>query len=154
MSRAAGQRAMGTAEGRVDALFRALADPTRRRLLTRLTVGPARVTDLARPFRMSLPAVSKHLRILERAGLIERAVDGRVHRLSLSGEPLRQVEVWLDPFRGYWEGTFAALRADLTRHPPEAGRRSVVLRRRRRAGPARTGPGRARRRRSQGLTER
>ena len=98
-------------------LFHALADPTRRRLLNQLTVGSSKVTDLARPFRMSLPAVSKHLRILEDAGLVSRTVDGRVHRLTLTGEPLRQVETWLDPFRAYWESTLAALRADLSRHP-------------------------------------
>ena len=86
--------------------------------MAQLTAGPAKVTDLARPFRMSLPAVSKHLKILEAAGLVSRSVDGRVHRITLSGEPLRQVEVWLDPYRAYWERTFTALGEDLTRHPP------------------------------------
>ena len=108
---------------RLSRLFHALSDATRRSLLSRLTLGPAKVTDLARPFRMSLPAVSKHLKILEDAGLVSRAVRGRVHRLSLSGEPLRQVEIWLDPFRSYWEATFAGLRRDLTAHPPRAERR-------------------------------
>jgi len=75
------------------------------------------VTDLARPFRMSLPAVSKHLKILERAGLVSRVVDGRVHRLSLEGSRLEQVEVWLDPFRGFWEERLSALREDLERNP-------------------------------------
>lgn len=102
----------------LDRLFHALADGTRRRLLAQLAVHPAKVTDLARPFRMSLPAVSKHLRILEDAGLISRTIDGRIHRLTLSGEPLRQVEIWLDPFRSYWEEAFTSLGKDLARHPP------------------------------------
>ena len=101
-------------------LFHALADGTRRQLLSQLAIGSAKVTDLARPFRMSLPAVSKHLRILEGAGLISRTVDGRVHRIALKGEPLRQVEIWLDPFRSYWETTLGAIRTGLER-PPRRG---------------------------------
>ena len=122
---------MGTTEGKrvrtpgdpLTRLFLALSDGTRRRLLSQLTVGSARVTDLARPFRMSLPAVSKHLRILERAGLVSRTVDGRVHRIALTGEPLRQVEIWLDPFRSYWETTLGAIRRELEQ-PPRHGRKS------------------------------
>jgi DNA-binding transcriptional ArsR family regulator len=106
----------------VDLLFHALSDRTRRQLLSRLAVGPARVTDLAKPFRMSLPAVSKHLRILERAQLVSRTVEGRVHRLALAGEPLEQVEIWLDPFRSFWEERLTSLREDLERHPPRAHR--------------------------------
>ena len=68
---------------------------------------------------MSLPAVSKHLRILEDAGLISRSIDGRVHRLTLTGLPLRQVEIWLDPFRAYWEHTLRALGQDLAEHPSD-----------------------------------
>ena len=102
----------------LDRLFHALADATRRRLLSQLALGPAKVTDLARPFRISLPAVSKHLRILEDAGLISRSIDGRIHRLTLTGAPLREVETWLDPFRGYWEQTLTALGKDLRQHPP------------------------------------
>ena len=110
-------------------LFHALADPTRRRLLARLTVGPSKVTDLARPYRMSLPAVSKHLRVLERAGLVARTIDGRVHRLTLTGEPLREVETWLDPYRAYWASALDALKADLERHPPASSRRRARPRR-------------------------
>jgi DNA-binding transcriptional ArsR family regulator len=113
-----------SAERAHDALFHALADGTRRRLLSQLTLGPAKVTDLARPFRMSLPAVSKHLRILEDAGLISRSVDGRIHRMTLTGEPLRAVELWLDPFRGYWEHTLRALDRDLRAHPRKPRARS------------------------------
>lgn len=106
-------------EEALDRLFHALADPTRRRLLVQLTLGPAKVTDLARPFRMSLPAVSKHLRILEEAGLAARAIDGRVHRLSLTGGPLEAVENWLDPFRSFWDPSLQDLRHDLVLPPPQ-----------------------------------
>jgi len=116
----------------LDLLFYALSDRTRRQLLSQLAVGPAKVTDLARPFRVSLPAISKHLRVLERARLVSRVIDGRVHRLSLVGAPLEQVEVWLDPFRSYWEASLSRLRRDLKEHPPH---RSDALR------PARPNPG-------------
>jgi len=119
----------------LDRLFHALADSTRRRLLDRLAVGSARVTDLALPFRMSLPAVSKHLHVLERAGLVSRTIDGRVHRLALQGAPLQAVEVWLDPFRSYWEETLGALAEDLRRHPPNG--RTARRRRRGRISPPR-----------------
>jgi DNA-binding transcriptional ArsR family regulator len=109
----------------LDRLFRALADPTRRRLLSHLALGPAKVTDLARPFRMSLPAVSKHLKILEEAGLASRAVDGRVHRISLHGESLRPVEVWLDPFRSFWDQALGDLARDPQRYPPKSSRDST-----------------------------
>ena len=106
--------AVGSEEA-LDRLFGALADPTRRSLLARLSLGPAKVTDLARPYRMSLPAVSKHLRILEEAGLVSRQVSGRVHRLTLRGRRPEEVEVWLDPFRSYWAHALGALKADLER---------------------------------------
>jgi len=121
----AGARTVRTKSGRassedpLDLLFYALSDQTRRQLLSQLAVGPAKVTDLARPFRMSLPAISKHLRVLEKARLVSRVIDGRVHRLSLKGAPLEQVEVWLDPFRSYWEGSLSRLRRDLQEHPPQ-----------------------------------
>jgi DNA-binding transcriptional ArsR family regulator len=115
-------RGPGSADDYLTRLFHALSDSTRRRLLAQLTLGPAKVTDLARPFQMSLPAVSKHLRILERAGLVSRLVKGRVHRLSLSGKPLEQVEVWLDPFRSYWEQTLTGLQRDIDRYPPKRRR--------------------------------
>jgi DNA-binding transcriptional ArsR family regulator len=102
----------------LDRLFSALADPTRRSLLARLALGPAKITDLARPYRMSLPAVSKHLRILEEAGLLGRRVDGRVHRISLKGRRLEQVEVWLDPFRSYWTEALRTLKDEVERTRP------------------------------------
>jgi DNA-binding transcriptional ArsR family regulator len=106
----------------LDRLFGALADPTRRSLLARLALGPRPVTGLAAPYRMSLPAVSKHLRILEEAGLVRREVDGRVHRLTLQGAPLEQVEVWLDPFRSYWAHSLGAMKRSLEKRPPRRAR--------------------------------
>jgi DNA-binding transcriptional ArsR family regulator len=96
-------------EQRLDLIFRALGDQTRRALLARLTEAPAMVTELAQPFAMSLPAVSRHIRVLENAGLVRRAIDGRVHHCSLSAEPLKNVEAWLRQYRRFWEGTLDSL---------------------------------------------
>ena len=98
-----------SAEDRLDRLFHALSDRTRRALLRRLEAGPAMVTELAEPFRMSLPAVSKHVRVLEAAALIERRVDGRIHRCSLNAAPLEEAERWLDRYRIFWTDRLAAL---------------------------------------------
>jgi DNA-binding transcriptional ArsR family regulator len=89
--------------------FAALSDPTRRRLLEHLAAGERCVTDLARPHRMSLPAVSKHLRVLERAGLVRRHRDGRVHRLQLDAQPMRQAQAWIDKYRKFWEANLDRL---------------------------------------------
>lgn len=97
------------AQERLDLVFRALGDQTRRGMLARLAKGPAIVSELARPFSMSLPAVGKHLRVLERAGLVRREIDGRIHNCSLSPLPLHDAEQWLDQYRQFWEGTLAAL---------------------------------------------
>jgi DNA-binding transcriptional ArsR family regulator len=97
------------ADDRLDQLFHALSDRTRRALLARLATGPAMVTELAEPFAMSLPAVSKHLKVLEHARLVVRSVDGRIHRCSFAAEPLREVERWLDHYRPFWEDTLDAL---------------------------------------------
>ena len=96
-------------EDRLDRVFHALADRTRRALLLRLAEGEAMVTALAAPFDMSLPAVSKHLRVLERAGLVERTVEGRVHRCAFGPAPLGEVEQWLDQTRAFWEDRLAGL---------------------------------------------
>jgi DNA-binding transcriptional ArsR family regulator len=96
-------------ERQLDLIFRALGDRTRRALLARLAEKPAMVTELAEPFAMSLPAVSRHIRVLERAGLVKREVDGRVHHCSLSAVPLRDVEKWLRQYRKFWEGTLESL---------------------------------------------
>lgn len=102
-------------EDRLDRIFHALAHCTRRALLARLAGGPAMVTELAAPFAMSLPTVSKHLQVLERARLVERAVDGRIHRCSLAAAPLREVEQWLGDYRVFWQATLKAL-ADFAEH--------------------------------------
>lgn len=89
--------------------FAALADPTRRRILARLAHGERCVTDLARPYSMSLPAVSKHLRVLENAGLIRRRRDGRVHSLKLEAAPMKQASRWIEEYRRFWEGSLDRL---------------------------------------------
>ncbi|MFN8585281.1 MAG: metalloregulator ArsR/SmtB family transcription factor [Dehalococcoidia bacterium] len=83
--------------------FAALADPTRRAILARLTEGDAPLKELAAPFAMSLPAVSKHLKVLERAGLIERGRDAQWRPAHLRGDALRQVDEWVAPYRRYWQ---------------------------------------------------
>jgi DNA-binding transcriptional ArsR family regulator len=96
-------------DDRLDLVFHALADRTRRSLLARLTQGPAMVTELAKPFAMSLPAASKHLRVLERANLISRTIDGRVHRCNLAPGPLREAHEWLYEYRCFWTESLDAL---------------------------------------------
>lgn len=91
----------------------ALADPTRRAILGRLAMGDASVTELAEPFTMSLPAVSKHLKVLERAGLVARGRDAQWRPCRLRAEPLRKVAEWAEPFRAFWEGSFDRLDAYL-----------------------------------------
>jgi DNA-binding transcriptional ArsR family regulator len=83
--------------------FAALADPTRRRILEHLAHGGQCVTDVARPYRMSLPAISKHVRVLERAGLIRRRRRGREHRLNLQAAPMKQAAEWIEEYRRFWE---------------------------------------------------
>lgn len=100
---------MTTAAERLDATFRALSDPTRRALLARLRDGEATVTDLAGPFDMSLNAVSKHVRVLERAGLVRREVEGRVHWISLDADPLRAAVDWAADYREFWTQRLDAL---------------------------------------------
>ena len=83
--------------------FRALADPTRRAILGRLAAGEASVTELAEPFAMSLPAVSRHLKVLQRAGLIARGRNAQWRPCRLAPEPLKEASEWLDPYRRFWE---------------------------------------------------
>src|SRR5947208_8557888 len=101
--------------------FAALADPTRRRILAHLAQGDRRVTDLARPHDMSLPAVSKHLRVLEKAGLLRRRRYGRVHEMRLDAKPLKQAAQWVEEYRNFWEGSLDRLAAYLekTNKPSE-----------------------------------
>ena len=89
--------------------FAALADPTRRRILAQLAQGDRCVTHLARPHAMSLPAVSKHLRVLEKAGLLRRRRYGRVHEMQLEAKPLKQAAQWVEEYRKFWEGSLDRL---------------------------------------------
>jgi len=97
----------------LDRTFAALADPTRRRILEHLSHGDRCVTDLAKPYRISLPAVSKHLRVLEKAGLVRRKRTGRVHELKLEVEPMKQANLWIEEYRRFWEGSLDRLDAYL-----------------------------------------
>jgi DNA-binding transcriptional ArsR family regulator len=93
----------------LDRTFAALADPTRRRILAHLARGDQCVTRLARPHAMSLPAISKHLRVLEKAGLLRRRRYGRVHEMQLAAEPLKQAAQWVEEYRKFWEGSLDRL---------------------------------------------
>ena len=88
---------------RLSSTFGPLADPTRRAILARLVRGEATVGDLARPFDISLPAVSRHLKVLQRAGLIEREVDAQWRLCRLKGRPLREAHGWLERYRKFWD---------------------------------------------------
>ena len=89
--------------------FAALADPTRRAILARLAVGEATVTELAAPFDMTLPGISKHLRVLQRAGLIEQGRQAQWRPCRLAPEPLREVAGWVEQYRRHWEDSFERL---------------------------------------------
>lgn len=103
----------------LDATFIALADPTRRAILARLLEGEASVAELARPFAMSQPAVSKHLKMLERAGLISRGRDAQRRPCRIVGEPLAGARDWLEGYRKVWEGNFQRLDGLLDELQPE-----------------------------------
>src|ERR1022692_1090275 len=98
-----------TTQGRLDATFAALADPTRRAILARLASGEASVTELAEPFDMSMPAVSKHLKVLERAGLIARGREAQWRPCQLEAGPLKDVAGWVEHYRRFWEQSFDRL---------------------------------------------
>jgi DNA-binding transcriptional ArsR family regulator len=89
--------------------FAALADPTRRAILARLAQGEATVNQLAEPFAMTLPAVSKHLKVLERAGLISRGRNAQWRPCRLEAQPLREASVWVEHYRTFWEGSYQRL---------------------------------------------
>src|SRR5689334_14130649 len=94
---------------RLDATFAALADPTRRAILARLAAGEASVTELTEPFEMSQPAISKHLKVLERAGLISRGRDAQRRPRRLDAAPLAEAASWLENYRQFWESSFQKL---------------------------------------------
>jgi DNA-binding transcriptional ArsR family regulator len=103
--------------------FAALADPTRRRILAHLARGDRCVTDLAKPHSMSLPAVSKHLRVLENAGLIRRKRYGRVHQLNLEAKPMKQAVRWIEEYRKFWEGSLDRLADYLEKTNKQPGKK-------------------------------
>jgi DNA-binding transcriptional ArsR family regulator len=110
----------------LSATFAALADPTRRAILSRLVTGECSVTELAEPFDMSLPAVSKHLRVLERAGLIARGREAQWRPCRIQGEPLQQVAEWAERYRHLWEARLDRLDGylrELTRKEKTHGRK-------------------------------
>jgi DNA-binding transcriptional ArsR family regulator len=116
---------------RLDATFAALADPTRRAILARLAQGEASVTELAKPFSISQPAISKHLKMLERAGLVSRGRDAQRRPVRLEARPLADADAWLERFRDIWEGNYRRLDALLEelqprkkRAPAKSGERS------------------------------
>ena len=102
-------------EGSLNRVFAALADPTRRAILERLTKGEATVGELSEPFAISRPAISKHLDVLEGAGLVHRVPDGRVNRCRLDGDPLRDAVALMERYRKHWERQLDALARYLER---------------------------------------
>ena len=102
---------MRSTDDRLDHLFGALADRTRRKMVARLSRAPATIGELAKPFEMSLPAVSKHVRVLERAGLVHRTVDGRIHRCRLERARLKDANAWIERYTTFWDETLDALAA-------------------------------------------
>ena len=119
----------------LDATFAALADPTRRAILARLASGEASVMELAGPFAMSQPAISKHLKVLERAGLISRGRDAQRRPRRLEAKPLAEASEWLEGYRQFWEGQFQLLDALLdelkTREPQTAKLKTIQKKHRR-----------------------
>jgi len=107
---------------RLNATFAALADPTRRAILSRLASGDATVTELAAPFDMTQPAISKHLKVLERAGLVTRGRDAQRRPCHLEARPLVVAIDWLENYRGYWEESYRRLDTllDERRHAPKS----------------------------------
>ncbi len=115
-----------TPSERLDATFAALADPTRRAILARLTQGDASVAELAEPFAMSQPAISKHLKVLEHAGLVSTAQDAQRRPRKLEGVRLGEASAWLEAYRQFWERRFGALDdllEELQARPAKPGRK-------------------------------
>ena len=102
-----------TATDQLSLVFAALADPTRRAILAELTAGDATVTQLTAPLPISMPAVSRHLKVLEGAALISRSREGKWQRSHLEAAPLREAAVWIERFRGFWDSSFDRLDAHL-----------------------------------------
>ena len=113
-------------ELRANDIFHMLADPTRRAILMKLGQGPARVTEVADPFEMSLPAISRHIRLMEQAGLLERKVRGREHILALRPEPLAEAADLIKEMRSYWTGTLESLDRYFQKKTKSLGDSAVV----------------------------
>ena len=104
----------------LDSVFQALSDGTRRRMLRSLSTGPRSVGELAAPFQISLAAASKHIKVLERAGLVERRIQGRNHFCQLRAEAMADAQGWLQHYRQFWSGRLDALEAALRTDTPES----------------------------------
>lgn len=117
------------APDRFDSVFAALADPTRRSIVRRLADGEATVLELAEPFTISLPAVSRHLKVLEQAGLISRSRDGQRRPCRLRPEPLEEIAAWAEHTRGAWEKRLDRLDAHLARAPDRSSASNAEERR-------------------------
>jgi DNA-binding transcriptional ArsR family regulator len=113
---------MVTSSRTLDRTFAALSHSTRRAILARLAEGETTVGELARPFRMSRPAISKHLRVLERAGLVQRQREGRVSRCELDAEPMRDAAQWIERYREFWGDRLDSLARYLERQEPSGKR--------------------------------
>ena len=107
----------------LDRVFSALADPTRRAILRRLTHRPATINEIAKPFRVSLNAISKHVMTLERAGILRRQIKGREHYCWIEPGPLREANEWLEHYRQFWEQRLDALEAYVARRYQASGRK-------------------------------
>jgi len=103
-------------EQNLDLVFNALSDPTRRAMLARLSKGKTNISTLASPFKMSQPAISKHMRVLEKAGLIERTRKGREHIISIAPAPAKQAGEWISFYTRHWEARFNAVEDYLKQH--------------------------------------
>ena len=114
--------ALGNPEPNLDAVFAALADPTRRAILSRLADGQATVNEIAEPFAISQPAISRHLKVLEGAGLIERSVDEQRRPAKLTAEPIAAAVDWLEEFRAFWTTSFDQLDDVLKQMKQEDGK--------------------------------
>lgn len=110
------------ATDRLSLIFSALADPTRRAILARLGEGDATVTELAEPFDISLPAISRHLKVLETAGLISRSRSAQWRSSSLEADALREATEWMEPYRRFWDASLDRLEAHLKRQQAAAGK--------------------------------
>ena len=109
----------------MDQTYGAIADPTRRAILNILAEGEANVGSLAKRFPISLNGVSKHVKVLEQAGLVQRTVQGREHRLRLNAEPLQEASMWLEHYRAFWDSRLAALEAFLLKQGRSQKQRSA-----------------------------